>query len=122
MNFRPISLRARQGAYLPLASTSQKALETATADARLSEDEIRVVLRNAGGIAIPARVHRRHSETYSGRNTKTKQALDASNLEAAVDSSFNAIKRGLVEEGFSEADIEQARKQLHLFNKQKGWY
>ncbi len=71
---------------------------------------------------IPARVHRNHSETHSGRNTKSKRFQDASNLRAAVDSNFNAIKRGLLEEGFSEADIEGAREQLHTFNKEQGWY
>ncbi len=84
--------------------------------------EIEHYIRHAPSIAIPARVHRNHSETHSGRNTKAKQALDASNLRAAVDSNFNAIKRGLLEEGFSEFDIEAAREQLHRLSREQGWY
>ena len=47
---------------------------------------------------------------------------DASDLRAAVDSNFNAIKRGLLEEGFTEADVEVAREQLHRLSKEQGWY
>lgn len=79
-------------------------------------------LKRAPSIAIPARVHQKYSETYGGRNTKAKQVKDAADLRAAVDSNFNAIKRGLLEEGFTDADIEAAREQLHTLNKEQGWY
>ncbi|MFV0455809.1 MAG: S-type pyocin domain-containing protein [Pseudomonas sp.] len=88
----------------------------------LSRRQIRDYLRNAAGIAIPARVHQKHSETYGGRNTKAKQAQDAADLRAAVDSNFDAIRPGLLEEGYAEADIEAARSQLHQLNQEQGWY
>jgi hypothetical protein len=73
-------------------------------------------------VAISARVHQKYSETYGGRNTKAKQAQDAADLRAAVDNNFDAIKRGLLEEGLSESDIEAAREQLHRLSKEQGSY
>lgn len=91
-------------------------------DPTLTEDQIKMILREASSIAIPSNVHRRHSETYGGRNSKAKQAQDVADLRAAVDSNFDAIKRGLLEEGFTEADVEMARDQLHKLNEEQGWY
>ncbi|KFE57920.1 hypothetical protein [Pseudomonas syringae] len=79
-------------------------------------------LARGPSIAIPHEVHRRFSETYKGRNTKEKQAQDAKDLRAAVNSNFDAIKTGLLEMGFEEAQIEKAREELHELNKEQGWY
>ncbi|MDF5857971.1 S-type pyocin domain-containing protein [Pseudomonas aeruginosa] len=84
--------------------------------------ELRKLMKKGGSVAIPARVHQKFSETYGGRNTKEKQQKDASDLRAAVDSNFDAVKKGLLEEGFSEDDIERARAELHMVNKEQGWY
>lgn len=103
---------------------AQKALEAAllASPVRVSKREIREAMRNAPGIAIPATVHQKYSETYGGRNTKAKQAQDVADLRAAIDSNFNAIKRGLLEEGYAESDIEAARDQLHQLGQEQGWY
>ncbi len=103
---------------------SRKVLEAVLLklDGDMDPREIRDLLGRAPSIAIPARVHQKYSETYGGRSTKAKQAQDANDLRAAVESNFNAIKRGLLEEGFTDADIEAARKQLHTLNQEQGWY
>lgn len=103
---------------------AQRVLEATLRDAftGMTTKEINDALRAAPSIAIPAHVHQKYSETYGGRSTKAKQAQDAADLRAAVDSNFDAIKRGLLEEGFAEADIEAAREQLHTLNKEQGWY
>lgn len=88
----------------------------------ITEEEIQIYLRQAPSIAIPARVHQKYSETYGGRNSKFKQAQDAADLRTAVDSNFDAIKRGLLEEGFAEADIEASRSELHKLHETHGWY
>ncbi|WP_455884173.1 S-type pyocin domain-containing protein [Pseudomonas spelaei] len=88
----------------------------------ITEQEVQIYLRQASAIAIPARVHQKFSETYGGRNTKAKQAHDVFNLRAATDRNFNAIKPGLLEEGYSELKIEAAREQLHKLNQEQGWY
>lgn len=54
--------------------------------------------------------------------TPKKSNRSASDLRAAVDSNFDAVKKGLLEEGFSEDDIERARAELHMVNKEQGWY
>jgi len=84
--------------------------------------EIYKAVQNAPSIAIPAHVHKEYSETYGGRNSKEKQNLDASDLKAAVNSNLDALKPGLLEEGFSEAEVEVAREKLHQLNFEQGWY
>ncbi len=74
------------------------------------------------GVAIPTRVHQKYSETYGGRNIKEKQARDAENLRTAVDSNFDAIKPGLLEEGLPETEIEASRAELHKLHEEQGWY
>ena len=103
---------------------AQKVLEATlrASPARISEGKIRAALRSAPAIAVPTRVHQKYSETYGGRNTKAKQAADAADLRTAVDSNFEAIKLGLVQEGYLEADIELAREELHKLNQEQGWY
>lgn len=43
-------------------------------------------------------------------------------IVTAVDSNLNAIKPGLLEAGFEEANIEAARQMLHELNNAQGWY
>lgn len=88
----------------------------------LMDNEINELLMQVASIAIPARVHQKYSETYGWRNTKVKQLLDAGNLREAVDSNYDAIKPHLIEEGFTEDDLEAARAGMHKINQAQGWY
>jgi uncharacterized Zn-binding protein involved in type VI secretion len=102
---------------------SQKALESYISsfdDVR--PDMIADYLSAAPSIAIPQKVHQKYSETYGGRNTIAKQVTDAADLRAAVDSNFDAIKPGLLAEGFTDADVEAARTELHALHQEQGWY
>lgn len=78
---------------------SQKMLEATLLqlDAKMPRQQISNYLKKAPGIAIPANVHKDFGETYAGRNTQVKQTADAADLKAAVDSNFDAIKRGLLQ-------------------------
>lgn len=104
--------------------SSRRALETYILNKNpdITSHRLRYFLQRAPSIAIPAEVHRKLSETYGGRNTKSKQAEDAKNLLTAVDRNFDAIKPGLLEAGLDETSIEAARDQLHKLNEQQGWY
>ncbi|TWC56499.1 S-type pyocin [Pseudomonas sp. SJZ080] len=84
--------------------------------------ERRIYVQNAPGIAIPSEIHRRFSETYGGRNNASKQAEDAQNFEQAVNQNFDAIKKGLIDSGFTEQSIEAGRESLHALHKKQGWY
>lgn len=48
--------------------------------------------------------------------------MDAADLRAAVDSNLNAIKPYLLDEGFTDEQIETARTDLHNLHQQQGWY
>lgn len=90
--------------------------------AHLSANEITDLMKTAACIAIPAQVHQKYSETYGGRNTKLRQRFDASDLRTAVESNFEAIKPYMLEAGFSEPDLEDARVKMHKINEEQGWY
>lgn len=76
----------------------------------LTATQVDEYLKKVAGVAIPARVHQKFSETYGGRNTETKQLQDADDLRTALDSNFNAIEPYMLEEGFAGADLEVARR------------
>lgn len=103
---------------------AQKVLEATLLqlDAKMPRQQVLDYLKNAPGIAIPTHVHQKHSETYGGRSTRAKQAKDVADLRAAVNSNVDAIKSGLLDEGYPEAEIEAAREQLHQLNQKQGWY
>lgn len=88
----------------------------------LREHQIEEYLKKVASVAIPAKVHQKFSETYGGRNTRTKQLSDADDLRAAVDSNYDAIKPYMLEEGFAEADLEAGRDKMHETNEEQGWY
>lgn len=88
----------------------------------IDDEAIEELLKNGGSIAIPARVHQKYSETYGWRNNKIKQVVDALDLRAAVHSNFNAIRPFLLEDGYSEVDLDSALIKLHKTNQEQGWY
>lgn len=103
---------------------AQKVLEVTLLqwDSKIPRRQVLDYLKNAPGIAIPSGVHRKYSETYGGRSSRVKQNKDAADLRAAINSNVDAIKRGLLEEGYPEAEIEAAREQLHKLSQKQGWY
>ena len=103
---------------------SQRALReyVVAIDPRILPDDLKKILKTAPSIAIPREAHQKYSETYGGRNTKAKQIMDAADLRAAVDSNLNAIKPYLLDEGFTDEQIETARTDLHNLHQQQGWY
>ncbi|RAW83765.1 S-type pyocin domain-containing protein [Photorhabdus laumondii] len=88
----------------------------------LDSGVLKNILENSVCIAVSRWVHQKYSETYGGRNTPTKRIRDASDLKAAVDSNFDAMTPGLKEEGYTDSQLNNARKDLHKFNQEKGWY
>lgn len=103
---------------------SQKALEAFLNEnvPGIPEAKIKKYLLKAPSIAIPRTVHQKYSETYGGRNNKAQQAKDAADLRTAVDSNLNAIKSFLLEEGFTDEQVEKARSDLHNLHQEQGWY
>lgn len=105
--------------HMPSQAALRRYLEM---NAKLDDDDIDALVKRSASIAIPARVHQKYSETFGWRNTRTKQHLDAGDLRGALDSNFHAIKPYLLEEGFSETELQAARHKMHEINKEQGWY
>ncbi|NNB42831.1 S-type pyocin domain-containing protein [Pseudomonas chlororaphis] len=89
---------------------------------RITEGQLNAALRKAPSIAIPRKVHQKYSETYGGRNTKLQQTKDAANLRGAVGTNLDTLKPFLLEEGFTDEQIEKARTDLHNLHQEQGWY
>lgn len=136
METRPPAEVLEVGGYNDLSSRSRKdgmdvdhipsrrALERFLKNERSSLRPEQVVksIKNAASIVIPSEIHRQFSETMGGRNSAEKQLLDAGNLENAVNSNFDAIKQGLLQQGVDETTLEEARAALHDYNRKLGWY
>ncbi|MBY7883675.1 S-type pyocin domain-containing protein [Vibrio fluvialis] len=88
----------------------------------LTADEKKEIINSGAGVAIPREIHQKCSETYGGRNKLEKQQVDSGDLEAAVNSNFDAIKTCLKENGYTDEQLEDAREELHRLNKVNGWY
>ncbi len=88
----------------------------------LTADEKKEIINSGAGVAIPREIHQKCSETYGGRNKLEKQQVDSGDLEAAVNSNFDAIKTCLKENGYTDGQLEDAREELHRLNKANGWY
>ncbi|QXF32543.1 hypothetical protein CE143_04695 [Photorhabdus luminescens] len=88
----------------------------------MSPAMIKAMLIKGVSIVIPKRIHQKYSETYGGRNTPMKKTQDASDLKAAVESNFDAMIIGLIEEGYTPEQLDKAREDLHQLNKKQRWY
>lgn len=115
--------RSRDGLHvdhMPSQAAIRRYLEDASPV--LMDYEISELLMQVASIAIPAHIHQKYSETYGGRNNKVKQRLDADDLRAAVNSNFDMIRPYMIEEGFTENNLEEARVKIHKINQEQGWY
>lgn len=115
--------RARNGLHvdhMPSQAAIRRYLEANLVG--LTQKQVDEYLKKVASIVVPARVHQKFSETYGWRNSKVKQFLDAGDLRAAVDSNFDAISSYMLEEGFAEVDLKDARAKMHQINEEQGWY
>jgi hypothetical protein len=89
---------------------------------RMTDKEIASRKKDVAALIIPAWVHQKCSETYGGRNSKAQVAKDAKDLKGAVDRNMEAIRGCLREEGFSDAEIDEAHQDMHQINIKMGLY
>lgn len=124
--FRNFDRRPRNGTHadhMPSQAAIEEYLKSLDPD--MDQGLIKSLKKDVASIIIPASVHRKHSETYGGRNNRDgrlKVINDSKDLRRAVDSNFNAIKPYLLDEGFSDFELEQARERMHEINIKYGWY
>ncbi|MFO6296708.1 S-type pyocin domain-containing protein [Rahnella selenatireducens] len=127
--------RSRQGEYEVDHIPSKAAVRIYLS--RLYPDEgskfIDKMVGRVASVAIPKAVHQKCSETYGGRNNsqiKTEggdivrqKELDASDLEGAVNSNWDANAECLKNEyNVSEEKLEEVRAKLHELNRKTGLY
>ncbi|PVZ79339.1 S-type Pyocin [Serratia sp. S1B] len=100
---------------------------------RLSDARIDEMVDMVAAVAIPKEVHQKCSETYGQRNNTNinigggqaipKKELDARDLEAAVDSNWDANAQCLkINYGVTDEQIEEIRAKLHELNRKAGLY
>lgn len=121
--YRGFQGRPRLGAHadhMPSAAAVEANLRNS--GLRLSEKDIASMKKDVAALIVPASVHQKCSETYGGRNTPAQIEKDAKDLKSAVDRNLDAIKGCLQEQGFNDAQIEQARQEMHRVNREMGVY
>jgi hypothetical protein len=121
--YRGFQGRPREGTHadhMPSAAAVEANLRNS--GLKLSEKDIASMKKDVAALIVPASVHQKCSETYGGRNTPAQIDRDAKDLKSAVDRNLDAIKGCLQEEGFNDAQIEQARQEMHRVNRAMGVY
>lgn len=121
--YRGFQGRPRLGAHadhMPSAAAIARYLRDS--DRGMTAAERNAQKKDVAALIIPASVHQKCSETYGGRNTPSQIERDAKDLKGSVDRNINAIKGCLRDEGFSDAEIEKARQEMHQVNREQGWY
>ena len=121
--YRGFQGRPRVGAHadhMPSAAAIERYLRLSFPE--LDVQDLQSMKKDVAALIVPASVHQKCSETFGGRNTPTQIDKDAKDLQGAVDRNLDAIKSCLQEEGFSDAQIEKARQDMHQVNREQGWY
>ncbi|HHQ4534902.1 TPA: S-type pyocin domain-containing protein [Aeromonas veronii] len=121
--YRGFQGRPRLGTHadhMPSAAAIDRFLKNLDPTMKAKDREL--MKKDVAALIVPASVHQKCSETYGGRNTPSQIDNDAKDLKAAVDRNLDAIKGCLRDEGFSDAEIEKARQEMHQVNKEQGWY
>jgi hypothetical protein len=121
--YRGFQGRPRAGTHadhMPSAAAVEKYLRNLYPD--MKAKDVEAMKKDVAALIIPASVHQKCSETYGGRNTPMQIDNDSKDLKKAVDSNFNMVKKCLLEDGYDEKEIEQARNKMHEVNQEQGWY
>ncbi|NLR37312.1 S-type pyocin domain-containing protein [Aeromonas hydrophila] len=121
--YRGFQGRPRLGSHadhMPSAAAVEKYLRSLYPD--MKAKDVEAMKKDVAALIIPASVHQKCSETYGGRNTPMQIDNDSKDLRKAVDNNFNMVKKCLLDEGYNEKEVEQARKKMHEVNQEQGWY
>ncbi|HDR2752410.1 TPA: S-type pyocin domain-containing protein [Enterobacter asburiae] len=120
-NFR---YRPRSGMYEADHMPSRAAVEAylLRENPNLKRDQLRELSDNVAAVIVPKEVRQRISETYGGRNSKSRIETDTLNLRSAVDRNIDAMKDALKEHGVLDEQIETAREKIHHLNSKTGLY
>lgn len=121
--YRGFQGRPRLGSHadhMPSAAAVEKYLRNLYPD--MKAKDVEAMKKDVAALIIPASVHQKCSETYGGRNTPMQIDNDSKDLRKAVDKNFNMVKKCLLDEGYDEKEIEQARNKMHEVNQEQGWY
>ncbi|MGE6115866.1 S-type pyocin domain-containing protein [Aeromonas salmonicida] len=121
--YRGFQGRPRLGSHadhMPSAAAVEKYLHNLYPD--MKAKDVEAMKKDVAALIIPASVHQKCSETYGGRNTPMQIDNDSKDLRKAVDNNFNMVKKCLLDEGYDEKEIEQARNKMHEVNQEQGWY
>lgn len=121
--YRGFQGRPRLGSHadhMPSAAAVEKYLRNLYPD--MKAKDVEAMKKDVAALIIPASVHQKCSETYGGRNTPMQIDNDSKDLRKAVDKNFNMVKKCLLDEGYDETEIEQARNKMHEVNQEQGWY
>ncbi|WP_413496096.1 S-type pyocin domain-containing protein [Morganella psychrotolerans] len=98
----------------------------------LTETQLEKIISQVASIAIPKEIHQKCSETYGGRNNGwvdfegetplRRKEFDATNLREAVDRNWEANRKCLRNEGYSDELLDEKLAKIHELNEAIGLY
>lgn len=103
---------------------SRKALEQSLLNRfpDMEVPQLRKYVEEGPSVAISSWVNQKYSETYGGRNSKDKVIQDGRDISKTIDRNLAVLRPGLLEDGFSEAEIDIILEKLHITAKEQGLY
>lgn len=79
---------------------------------KLTDREKRIIMNEAGAVAVTEEDHRGISRTFGPRNTPEQIAADADDLKGAIDRDLEVYKDRLKADGVSEKELKKALNDL----------
>lgn len=86
--------------------------EEARLDHSLSKTERNRLFANSLTLVVPTSLHRSTSQIYGGRNNRAMQQRDANNPIQAVHNNVNAYRQALLNQGYTNEQVDQAIQRL----------
>ncbi|QEM80900.2 DUF637 domain-containing protein [Halomonas binhaiensis] len=102
--------------HIPSFAATKQAVSDAELD--LSDAQLRALKNNTNCVVVRTCDHQSFSRTYGGRNSQTQIQTDAQDLYKAAEADLDTWEPVWRKNGWSDADIANARRKVHEYNKQ----
>ncbi len=87
----------------------------------LTRKQERQVIDSGTAMAVPRRTHQTESRTYGRRNSSDQITDDANDLTSAAKKDFDIYHDDMLQEGYTEEQIEATYKEICAKNRELGY-
>lgn len=101
--------------HIPSFASVRKAVEDSGIE--LSPAQLKALRNNTNCVVVKTCDHQSFSRTYGGRNSQSQILADAEDLKKAANADLDTWEPVWRDNGWSDADIALARKEVHNLNR-----